>query len=245
MGETAESAGESRVQLRNYALVLASIVASFVFLGAAPAEDWAAFLAVVLQSVTLLLALWVSGASPILMRVALVAVVFALFGAAGLLFGAGATRVERSAAGGSLMLHGLIVAAVPFAIGRGLVRELRERTRITAPTLLGALCIYLLIGMFFSADLRRRGRSRVGALLRPRGDRDVSRISLLQLRHADDARVRRPLASRAARSHARGDRGACRPDLSRDRYRARRRHSRSHALARQPRQRRQINVTGP
>ena len=149
--EEPASAGNPSRLTRHYALVLASIVVSFAFLGAAPAEDWAAFSAVLLQSATLLLALWVSGAPTLLMRIGLVAVLIALAGAAGLLFGADATPADRSAAGGSLLLHGLIVAAVPFAIGRGLMAELRQSRRVTAPTLLGALCIYLLIGMFFSA----------------------------------------------------------------------------------------------
>jgi hypothetical protein len=44
----------------------------------------------------------------------------------------------------------LLVALAPPAIGIGVVRQLRQKQRVSIEALLGALCVYLLLGMFYS-----------------------------------------------------------------------------------------------
>jgi hypothetical protein len=44
----------------------------------------------------------------------------------------------------------LLVALAPPAVVLGIVRELRRNQRISAPVLVGALCLYLLFGMLFA-----------------------------------------------------------------------------------------------
>ncbi|MEA2419001.1 MAG: hypothetical protein QOE60_1207, partial [Thermoleophilaceae bacterium] len=46
--------------------------------------------------------------------------------------------------------NGLLVAAAPVAIARGLLHDLREHNGVSTVTLAGVLAIYLLVGMFFS-----------------------------------------------------------------------------------------------
>ena len=55
----------------------------------------------------------------------------------------------------SAIVNVLLVAVAPVAIARGLLRDLRRDHEVTLATLQGVLAIYLLLGMFFSFDLRR------------------------------------------------------------------------------------------
>jgi hypothetical protein len=44
----------------------------------------------------------------------------------------------------------LFVALTPFALARGLIREIRDEHDVSIRTMFGVLCIYLLVGIFFA-----------------------------------------------------------------------------------------------
>ena len=128
-----------------YGLVLLLILCSLVFQLAAPDQDWARLVTIVLQGGTLVLALYASQASPVVERLATVVVTIAVLGSAAALIGFGAL----GATGGRLVAV-LLVALAPLAIARGVVRGVRTEGAVTMHTMFGVLCIYLLLGMLFS-----------------------------------------------------------------------------------------------
>jgi hypothetical protein len=128
-----------------YGLVLLLILCSLVFQLAAPDQDWARLVTIVLQGGTLVLALYASQANPVIERVANVVVTIAVLGSAAALVGFG----ELGATGGRLVAV-LLVALAPLVIARGVVRGVRTEGAVTMHTMFGVLCIYLLLGMLFS-----------------------------------------------------------------------------------------------
>jgi Ion channel len=139
--EEAESLVDTRVPEYRFGIVLLLLFATFVFLASGPTGDWVAIVAVVLQGATLLAALSASGVSRGLWRVAVVVILVALVAAGWQLVAGG----DRSSA--SLFVLGLLlVGAAPIVIVRSLVR----RRVIDLRTVLGALCVYILLGMMWS-----------------------------------------------------------------------------------------------
>jgi Ion channel len=128
-----------------YGLVLLSILCSLVFQLAAPDQDWARLVTIVLQGGTLVLALYASQANPVIERLANVVVTIAVLGSAAALIGFG----TLGATGGRLVAV-LLVALAPPAIARGVVKGVRTEGAVTMHTMFGVLCIYLLIGMLFA-----------------------------------------------------------------------------------------------
>jgi hypothetical protein len=101
---------------------------------------------------TLLLALWATDARPRIMRptmvlVALVTIASVVQALNGHIDGA-ATRTANA----------LLVALAPPAIVVGVVRDLRARQTVTIQAVMGVLCVYLLIGMFFAFVYGALGR---------------------------------------------------------------------------------------
>lgn len=125
--------------------LLLLILGSLIFQLAAPESDEARFVTLVLQGITLLLALRVSGTRKALVHVARVVVAIALLGSTGLLIGSGALATDESK-----VVTLFLVALAPLAIGAGLRRHVREEGAVTIRTMFGVLCIYLLIGMLFA-----------------------------------------------------------------------------------------------
>jgi hypothetical protein len=128
-----------------YGLVLLLILSSLVFQLAAPDADWARLITIALQGCTLVLALLASQVRPLVTRVATGVVTVAVVGSAGALIGFG----ELGTTSGRLVAV-LLVALVPVAILRGVVRGVRADGGVTVHTMFGVLCIYLLLGMVFS-----------------------------------------------------------------------------------------------
>jgi Ion channel len=124
-----------------YGIVLLLLFATFVFLAIGPTGDWVPLVAVVLQGATLLAALSASGSSSRLWRLAIVVVLFSLVSATvGLFVG------ERNFTGSLFLLSLLLVAGAPAVIVHSLVR----RRVIDFRTVLGAVCVYILLGMLWS-----------------------------------------------------------------------------------------------
>jgi voltage-gated potassium channel len=121
--------------------VLVLTVATVVFTIAAPVEDWAKVVAMLLASATLVTAVWTSGASRRAVIIALIA--------AGLAVGAAVVSIASSqdvSAGVNAFVTACLVGVAPVVIIRALVRV----PDVTVRTLLGALAVYLLIGLFFA-----------------------------------------------------------------------------------------------
>jgi hypothetical protein len=137
--------GAHRRASHRYGLLLGLIVVSLSFQLAAPAEDWARLVTVVLQGATLLLALWTSEARPLILRLAAAVV------AAALVTSLAGVLTDFDTDGDSITLVNLLLVGIaPIAIGMGVVRRFRTDRTVTLATMFGVLCIYLLLGMFFA-----------------------------------------------------------------------------------------------
>jgi hypothetical protein len=135
--------------------LLILILVSLIFQLAAPEEDWARLVTLVLQGITLLVALQTSGTRKAIVHVARIAVLIALLGTTGILIGKGSLAQDEAK-----VVTLLLVALAPLAIASGLVRHVREERGVTIRTMFGVLCIYLLIGMLFAflfSDVDRFG----------------------------------------------------------------------------------------
>jgi len=134
-----------RPRALGYGLVLLLAIASIALQMSLPNGDASRFVTIVLQAATLVAAVRVSGMLRSPLRVASV-----VAGAA--VIAATVTWVVRGdiPTGPAAIVNGLLVVAAPLAIARGLMVDLRERSDVSASTLMGVLAIYLLAGMFFS-----------------------------------------------------------------------------------------------
>jgi hypothetical protein len=124
-----------------FGLVLLLLVITFLVGASAANGAWEQIVTVFLQGITLIAALAASGVPHRLRRVAVVIVV------AGFLVSLIAIpwngRGTLSSAG---FINTVLVASAPIAIGWSVVR----RRVIDVQTILAALCIYVLVGMFFA-----------------------------------------------------------------------------------------------
>jgi hypothetical protein len=126
-----------------YGVLLVMILASLVFQLAAPETDWARLVTIVLQGITLLMALVASRVHPYLLRVALAAVSIAILGSVAALIGLG---VLGPTAGRGITA--LMVALAPASIARGTIVDV-QKNGVSLHTMFGVLCIYLLLGSLF------------------------------------------------------------------------------------------------
>jgi len=137
-----EALRSSRDQTGAYGLLLISILISIlaaVALGRSPLGRW--FVAV-LQGLTLLLSLNISGAR-VRARLTVLALVIIALTVAAIAVALGNTETSR---GIDAVISALLVVGAPVAIVRGA----RNHIEITAQTVFAALSVYLLIGLFFA-----------------------------------------------------------------------------------------------
>ena len=132
---------EERLPAYNFGFVLGLLLATFVFTACGFQGSWARVVNVFLTGLTLLAALLASRTGRRLFRVAAIVVVVSLVGS----IGATAAPIDNPG-DGLILLNLLLVAAAPVVIGRALW----QRQLVDINTVLGAVCIYVLIGMFFS-----------------------------------------------------------------------------------------------
>lgn len=124
-----------------YGPVLVLTVTTIVFFIAAPGSDWAYVVSALLTSSTLLAAVWTSGASRRALVIAL------LVGGAAVLAALVSLASSRDASEAVVALAaGSLVAIAPVVIARAISRA----PEVTIRTVLGALTVYLLIGLCFS-----------------------------------------------------------------------------------------------
>ena len=127
-----------------YSLVLLLIIASIGVLGVAPDHGWPQVVLVMLEGATLVAALYASQASR--RRVEIVTALVVVVAVAALI----ALLADELEVGASRAVGALLVGVAPIAIVRGTARRLRTERVITLDTVFGVLCIYLLLGLFFS-----------------------------------------------------------------------------------------------
>ena len=137
-----ERSRPSRDRAGAYGLVLLSIVLTIIAAAAVGRSQWGRLFVSMLQGATLLLTLRISGAKPQARLVFSVLVVLGLVVAA-ITVVLGDTRISYAIAAA---ISGLLVIGAPVAIVRGV----RDQLEVTVRTVLAALSIYLLIGLFFS-----------------------------------------------------------------------------------------------
>src|SRR3954447_12561003 len=129
---------------RRYALLLATVFTSFAIEGIASPAVWEQVLVASLLGATLLLALWVVGAKPVLLRAAALAVAAVLV--VSVVEAANGTVDGRA----TRIVNGLLVALAPPAIMIGVVRLVRATQAVTLEAVFGVLSVYVLLGMFFA-----------------------------------------------------------------------------------------------
>jgi hypothetical protein len=136
---------EREVQER-YGVLLLVLVASFGIQGVAPEGTiWRGVVTVLLGAASLL-AFRAADMPARRFRIA-GAVVAAVVGAALVALAAGDSRLAAAFTG---LTNALLVGFAPPAIVVGVVRSMRAHGAVTLAALFGALCLYLLLGMFFA-----------------------------------------------------------------------------------------------
>jgi hypothetical protein len=126
----------------SYGFVLLLIFASFVFIAAGPQDaTWGQSVLVLIQVVTLIAALWTSGLGrdAVLPSVLVAAVGIAV----------AAVQIQSGSdtlAGATHLLNALLLIAVCVVVGVGVF----DQPTVNGQSILGAICIYLLIGMLFT-----------------------------------------------------------------------------------------------
>jgi hypothetical protein len=127
-----------------FGMLLAATVAAFAIEGIATPGVWDQVLVTVLLGGTLVLALWAADAKPIIVRGASV-VAGALVAIS--VIEAFAGTVDNTAV---RLANLLLVFLAPPAVVVGVLRSLRARNKITVAAVLGVLCLYILLGLFFA-----------------------------------------------------------------------------------------------
>jgi voltage-gated potassium channel len=133
---------EDRFPGYRYGVVLVLLVTTYVFMAAGPTHVVARVVTVGLQGVTLLTTLIASRSGRRLFRIAVVVVVLAFLAALASAF----FDDTSDPTGVFFALNVLLVGACPIVIAEALVK----RRTIDIHTVMGAICIYVLIGMIFA-----------------------------------------------------------------------------------------------
>ena len=125
---------------RSYGTVLVLIVVSMIFAASASDAEWTTSVLIVLESLTLVAALWTSGLARADSRLSLSLLLLAL-----------AVAIVAPIAGGSTLLGISAILTGILTIGTvGVIaRTIAIEPNINAQTVLGAICIYVLLGMVF------------------------------------------------------------------------------------------------
>jgi voltage-gated potassium channel len=124
----------------SYGLVLGLIIVVFVFTSVAPNSPWADSTLVLIESLTLVTALWTSGVAQADSKISISLVTLATASALALLV-FGGTFFQAVV----LILAGLLTLATILTVALGIVDQ--GEANVKAVT--GAVCVYILIGLLF------------------------------------------------------------------------------------------------
>jgi hypothetical protein len=131
-----------RASFYRYGVVLLLLTASFTFAMVSPPGAWPHLVSAILEGAAVLVALFRANADRRLLLVGLVAVTVTVAAAA------------ADVAGGEPWLGGvadLAVAGVLVLVPAAIVMEFRRNLTVTIQSILAALCIYVVLGMFFAS----------------------------------------------------------------------------------------------
>jgi Ion channel len=131
---------------QRYGLLLLALGVTFFFEGVAEPGDLQRAVGTVLVGATLMLALYAAEVPKRRLRVAAVVVLTIVAGAVI----ASAVGKGSTVGGITAIANGLMVALAPPAVVVGVWRNLRETGAVTLTAVSGALCLYLLVGLFFA-----------------------------------------------------------------------------------------------
>jgi len=126
----------------HYGAVLVMLMITFCFLAAAPHESWTDPVRVALTGTTLLLAL--STTPQIHARVVLTARIFVVVALISSL--AALSAPTDASTGTSAILAALLISVMPPVIVMGV----KDQPAVNAQSVFGAICIYILLGLFFA-----------------------------------------------------------------------------------------------
>ncbi len=210
---SAAKTGSSEREVRErYGLLLVVLVASFGIQGIAPEGTvWRGVVTVLLGAASLI-AFRAADMPARRFRIA-AALVAAVVGAAIVALVAGDNRLAAAFTG---VANALLVGLAPPSIVIGVVRSMRAHGAVTVAALYGALCLYLLLGMFFAFVYGAIDQIGGEPFFAGGIDATPAQLDLLQPHDAHDRRLRRPHRGEQPRPHALRDRGARRSDLPRD-----------------------------
>lgn len=143
-GGSPDGVAVEEVGVRGYATLLGAILTAFAIEGIAEPGRWEVPVLTTLLGATLLMSLRVAQARPAPRRIAaaLVLVLVALSFADAI-----AGNVDEQWA---RLASALLVAFAPPAIVLGVLRRLRRTQTVTVEAVIGVLCVYVLLGMFYS-----------------------------------------------------------------------------------------------
>ena len=133
---------EERLPGYQFGWVLLLLVLTFIVMASGPPDAWVRILTVLLQGLTLLAALLASRVSRRLFRIASIVALVALVAA----IGSVVLSSSKDPTSVFFVLNILLVATTPVVIARALWR----RQIVDVRTVLGAVCIYVLLGMMFA-----------------------------------------------------------------------------------------------
>lgn len=130
---------------RDFGVVLLAIIAAMIFQLAAPGGDLSRFIAILLQSTVIVLALRAAGFHRHIVHVAAGAL-----GVLSLFVGVALVGIEDIAPTAPRILTLVLVLLTPAAIVAGVIRELREDKRVTVQTVFCGISLYMLLGLAFA-----------------------------------------------------------------------------------------------
>ena len=120
--------------------MLALIMASFGFAALAPDSNWGSSLLLLLETATLVVALWAAGLAARDSKLSLALIALAAATAIGLIVWGGSAF-----AGAVGLLSGAMVLAIVVAIVIGIL----DQGEVNRQVVTGAVCVYVLLGFFF------------------------------------------------------------------------------------------------
>ena len=130
---------------QRFGLVLVFITASFMVEGSVSGNGWSQAVVTALLGFTLLLTFWAADMRPDRLRLAAVGVAVVVVAVV-----VAVETGDRTAEGIGRLANAALVALAPPALVIGMLRSLRRHGAVTLEAVLGGLCLYILVGMFFA-----------------------------------------------------------------------------------------------
>jgi hypothetical protein len=131
---------------QRYGMLLLALFATFSFAGIAEPSNLQRVIGTILAGATLMLALYAAEIPPRRMPIACAVILAFLVG----VVIASVAGEGRTLTGIAALANALLIALAPPAVVIGVLRNLRATRSVTVTVVAGALCLYLLLGLFFA-----------------------------------------------------------------------------------------------